>query len=321
MERLLLGILVLSDGVIFFTCLRLQPVYHFVNQSLSWTEAQTYCRQTHTDLATFLSSDEQNLFINTLSSAGHTSDVWIGLFSEIDWRWSDGLTGSGADYRHWKTSSSEPSFDQPDELCVSFHYDGGWITERCPYGRYFLCYKGSHANPEFVFGKEPLSWSDAQTYCRKNFIDLAIFKNDTDYQKIQVSTLGGYRHWIGLFRDPNLHWSDGSGVNFTSWDSAPTMIGSMPVICGVTSSGKSGRWKFLPCETRLPFVCFDRPGKKQVVKMRLHTDNSVDLNDPVLRGIILTKLQNRLQETGVSVVTLSWRNQPDGNVFKKEKKT
>uniref|UniRef100_A0A087Y0N5 C-type lectin domain-containing protein n=1 Tax=Poecilia formosa TaxID=48698 RepID=A0A087Y0N5_POEFO len=236
-----------------------RPVYHFVNQSLSWTEAQTYCRQTHTDLATFLSSDEQNLFINTLSSAGHTSDVWIGLFSEIDWRWSDGLTGSGADYRHWKTSSSEPSFDQPDELCVSFHYDGGWITERCPYGRYFLCYKatGSHANPEFVFGKEPLSWSDAQTYCRKNFIDLAIFKNDTDYQKIQVSTLGGYRHWIGLFRDPNLHWSDGSGVNFTSWDSAPTMIGSMPVICGVTSSGKSGRWKFLPCETRLPFVCFD----------------------------------------------------------------
>uniref|UniRef100_A0A3B3TKI6 C-type lectin domain-containing protein n=1 Tax=Poecilia latipinna TaxID=48699 RepID=A0A3B3TKI6_9TELE len=115
--------------------------------------------------------------------------------------------------------------------------------------------QGSHANPEFVFGKEPLSWSDAQTYCRKNFIDLAIFKNDTDYQKIQVSTLGGYRHWIGLFRDPNLHWSDGSGVNFTSWDSAPTMIGSMPVICGVTSSGKSGRWKFLPCETRLPFVC------------------------------------------------------------------
>uniref|UniRef100_A0A3B3Y8R2 C-type lectin domain-containing protein n=1 Tax=Poecilia mexicana TaxID=48701 RepID=A0A3B3Y8R2_9TELE len=84
-------------------------------------------------------------------------------------------------------------------------------------------------------------------------------RNDTDYQKIQVSTLGGYRHWIGLFRDPNLHWSDGSGVNFTSWDSAPTMIGSMPVICGVTSSGKSGRWKFLPCETRLPFVCVSFP--------------------------------------------------------------
>uniref|UniRef100_A0A3B3V3Q9 C-type lectin domain-containing protein n=2 Tax=Poecilia TaxID=8080 RepID=A0A3B3V3Q9_9TELE len=184
------------DGVIFSTCLLLQPVYHFVNKSLNWTEAQTYCRQTHTDLATFLSSDEKNLFanlfnysqkyrggemgstwfslkfwlqkcnfplfcphwhvfqicsgslsnlfINTLSSAGHTSDVWIGLFSEIDWRWSDGLTGSGADYRHWKTSSSEPSFDQPDELCVSFHYDGGWITERCPYGRYFLCYKGKY---------------------------------------------------------------------------------------------------------------------------------------------------------------------------------
>ncbi|XP_008433325.1 C-type mannose receptor 2-like [Poecilia reticulata] len=321
MERILLGVLLLSDGVIFSTSLHLQPVYHFVNQSLSWTEAQTYCRQTHTDLATVLSSDEQNMFISTLSSAGHSSDVWIGLFSEIDWRWSDGLTGSGADYRHWRTSSNEPSFDYPDELCVSFHYNGGWVTEPCSTQRYFLCYQGSQANPEFVFGNPPLSWSNAQTYCRKNFIDLATFKNDADYQKIQVSMFGQFLHWIGLFRDPNLQWSDGSGVNFTSWDSVSNMIGSMTVICGVTSSGKSGRWKFLPCETRLPFVCFDRPVKKQVMKIRLLTDNSVDLNDPVLRATILTKLQNRLQETGVSRVTLKWRNQPDGNVFKKEKKT
>uniref|UniRef100_A0A3P9NEB2 C-type lectin domain-containing protein n=1 Tax=Poecilia reticulata TaxID=8081 RepID=A0A3P9NEB2_POERE len=108
------------DLVMLSTCLHLQPVYHFVNQSLNWTEAQTYCRQTHTDLATVLSSEEKNRFMSTLSSAGHRSDVWIGLFNEIDWRWSDGFTGSGADYRHWRTSSNEPSFHYAVEFCVIF---------------------------------------------------------------------------------------------------------------------------------------------------------------------------------------------------------
>ncbi|XP_043954254.1 secretory phospholipase A2 receptor-like [Gambusia affinis] len=229
--------------------------------------------------------------------------------------------GSGADYRHWRTSSNEPNFQYSDELCVSFHYSGGWVTESCSYERYFICYQGSQSEPKYVFVPTPLTWSKAQTYCRQNFIDLATFKSDTDYQKIQLSKFNGFIHWIGLFRDPNLHWSDGSSVVFTSWDSVSIMIGSMTVMCGVTSSGKSGQWKFLPCESRLPFVCFDRPGRKQVVKMRLYTDNSVDLNDPVLRGTILTKLQNKLEETGVSGFTLKWRNQTDGNVFQKENKT
>lgn len=120
---------------------------------------------------------------------------------------------------------------------------------------------GSQSEPKYVFVPTPLTWSKAQTYCRQNFIDLATFKSDTDYQKIQLSNLNGFIHWIGLFRDPNLHWSDGSGVVFTSWDSVSITIGSMTVMCGVTSSGKSGQWKFLPCESRLPFVCFDRPGE------------------------------------------------------------
>ncbi|XP_054914479.1 lymphocyte antigen 75-like [Poeciliopsis prolifica] len=318
MDRILLGVLVLSDLLILSSCLRLQPVYHFVNQSLNWTEAQSYCRQTHTDLASVLSSEEKNRFMSTLSSAGHSADIWIGLFDEIDWRWSDGFTGSGADYRHWDTSRYEPTFHYSVEFCVMFTYYGEWYDVSCSQNRPFVCYKGSQLVPEFVFVNLPTSWSSAQTYCRNNFIDLATIKNDADNKRVQNQLPGSYYPWIGLYRDPNFNWSDGSSVEFTSWDSVMNPLGSKTVICGVTSSARSGNWKFLPCETKLPFVCYGPPVMKQTVKIRLRTDNSVDLNDPVLRENILTKLQNRLQETGVRGFILKWTKKPDGKVFQKE---
>ncbi|GLD68233.1 neurocan core protein-like protein [Lates japonicus] len=60
------------------------------------------------------------------------------------------------------------------------------------------------------------------------------------------------------------------------------------------------------------------PVKRQVVKLRMKVENSVDLNDPAVKAGILKKLQDRLEENGVSGVSLKWREQPDGKVFYKE---
>ncbi|XP_038124338.1 lithostathine-like [Cyprinodon tularosa] len=165
-----------------------------------------------------------------------------------------------------------------------------------------------------------MNWYSAQNYCRKNFVDLATIKNNRDNKQVQ-GLIPTYKYpWIGLYIEPNHHWSDGSSVLFTSWDTTGILIGSRAVICGSTSTGRSGRWKMLSCETRLPFVCYGPPVVKQVVRLRLHAKDSVDLNDPVLRGHILMTLQDKLQENGVSGVTLKWRVHSDGKVFKKEKK-
>ncbi|XP_038124362.1 putative C-type lectin domain family 20 member A [Cyprinodon tularosa] len=317
MEKILLGVLCLLDWVVLSTCLL--PQYHFVNQLLNWTEAQTYCRQKHTDLATILNSEHQNQLIDTLTSAGHSSEVWIGLFSEIHWKWSDGYNGSGADYRDWQTN--QPAFSQEDELCTAFHHRGEWYDASCSEDHQFVCYNGSPLDPEFVYVNTAMSWSNAQIYCKENFTDLATIKNDTENQQVHSLIPKDDHAWIGLYRDPYLLWSDGNSVLFTNWKYIINMIGSMTVICGATSTQISGRWQFLPCETRLPFVCYDIPEmKKQLVRLRLQADGSVDLNDPVLRERIMKKLQNKLQENGVSGVTLKWREQPDGKVFKKEKK-
>uniref|UniRef100_A0A7N6A4N0 C-type lectin domain-containing protein n=1 Tax=Anabas testudineus TaxID=64144 RepID=A0A7N6A4N0_ANATE len=99
-DRILLGVLYLSGqsniylSFFFFTgwpvftmCIFHQ--YHYVPDLKTWTEAQSYCTQTYTNLATVESTEEMNQLINTVSSAGYNSEVWIGLYSQINWTWSD----------------------------------------------------------------------------------------------------------------------------------------------------------------------------------------------------------------------------------------
>lgn len=127
---------------------------------------------------------------------------------------------------------------------------------------------GTQQGATFTYQKEQMNWSDAQTFCRENFADLATVKNDAENQ--MIAKLITNEAWIGLFREPNLFWSDGSDFLFSNWDSVQNQIGSMTVICGVTSSGKLGKWKFLSCEKQLPFVCYSVSGEHFNTITRIH---------------------------------------------------
>uniref|UniRef100_A0A3B3WLV5 C-type lectin domain-containing protein n=1 Tax=Poecilia mexicana TaxID=48701 RepID=A0A3B3WLV5_9TELE len=97
--------------------------YHFVNQSSTWSEALTYCRQKHTDLASIKSSTENDELKRTLDSAGHSSDVRIGLYNEVNWKWSDGFT---------------------NQFCVTIYQNGLWWDTDCSSKLPFVCYKGNY---------------------------------------------------------------------------------------------------------------------------------------------------------------------------------
>ena len=111
--------------------------YHFVNQNLTWHEAQAYCRERYTDLATIESMTEVNELIDTVSSSGYNSEVWIGLYTEIDWKWSDGFTGSGADYRNWSIS-----YIYINKHCVNIVITEQWFDGECNDEHDFVCYQG-----------------------------------------------------------------------------------------------------------------------------------------------------------------------------------
>ncbi|XP_037613985.1 secretory phospholipase A2 receptor isoform X1 [Sebastes umbrosus] len=261
-----------------------------------------------------------NQLMNTVSSSGHNSEVWIGLYSVIVWRWSDGYRGTGSEYRNWDPRYSEPNFYSGREFCVFTKNNGRWYDQICNTKYPFICYRGTQLDPEFVFVNERMSWSSAQRYCRENYIDLATVRNDTETQEIQSLVPSQDRAWIGLFRDPNFNWSDGSNYKFSYWDAVKNPLGSLTHVCGVAMQS-SGKWRAVDCERRLPFVCYSLPANRQVVRLRMKPeDSSLDLNDPAVKADILKKLQDRL-ETKVAGATLKWREQPDGKVFFKEGKS
>ncbi|KAK6466250.1 hypothetical protein HHUSO_G36581 [Huso huso] len=102
--------------------------YHFVKDEKSWFDAQSYCRENHTDLATIESQEETEKVLNI--SAG-LINAWIGLYYDKEnWQWSN---GDNVSYYNWKSSLS----------CISVDSNGEWVDSDCHSNRYsFICYNG-----------------------------------------------------------------------------------------------------------------------------------------------------------------------------------
>ncbi|CAI5648800.1 unnamed protein product [Oreochromis niloticus] len=64
----------------------LNMTFVFINNSMTWMEAQSYCRANYTDLASVRNMSE-NQKAKELVPAGQK--VWIGLFRD-SWKWTDG---------------------------------------------------------------------------------------------------------------------------------------------------------------------------------------------------------------------------------------
>ncbi|XP_035017597.1 macrophage mannose receptor 1-like [Hippoglossus stenolepis] len=253
MERIFIGVLCLSGCLTFSTCLLRQ--YHFVSDAMTWTEAQSYCRENYTDLATVENTEEMKNLKDTVSAAGHSSEVWIGLYSDIDWKWSDGFNESGAEYMRW--NDSDPNNFKANQLCVGMKNNGKWQDKQCHKNRRFVCYKGTLEDPNFVPVNTTKNWTEAQRHCREHFTDLATVRNNDDNKKIQRLKPNRWA-WIGLYRDPQIYWSDESNYSFSSWHQGHNPLRSMKVVCGVADLKKGGNWRLFSCEKKIPFVCYSR---------------------------------------------------------------
>uniref|UniRef100_A0A8B9JHP7 C-type lectin domain-containing protein n=1 Tax=Astyanax mexicanus TaxID=7994 RepID=A0A8B9JHP7_ASTMX len=110
--------------------------FHVVNYNKSWTEAQKYCRENFTDLATIENQEEMNAVKAAIN--GSSGLFWIGLKIYTSWIWSD---GSNSSYRNW-------SIGKPDNLvgdnCVQLLNESeySWNDAGCIWGSPFICYKG-----------------------------------------------------------------------------------------------------------------------------------------------------------------------------------
>ncbi|XP_051988888.1 L-selectin-like [Xyrauchen texanus] len=146
MERVVFITFLLTAVFSFSACVARQ--YHFVNQNLTWTEAQRFCRENYTDLATINNKNDIEELMKTVNDES-VQHVWIGLYrTEIKtWKWSLGdpvfYTGSDSHDQNWRNSQSNGDGD-----CVYMN-NGGWHKSQCSDKTSFICYNDS--SEEYIF--------------------------------------------------------------------------------------------------------------------------------------------------------------------------
>ncbi len=106
--------------------------YVFVNQKKRWSDAQTFCRQKHTDLVSVRNPDENQL-IKALVPQGTL--VFIGLFKEF-FRWSD---NSSSSFRRWSVGEPDGSGDCVEQTLSDTNT---WADQNCAETRPFICQDG-----------------------------------------------------------------------------------------------------------------------------------------------------------------------------------
>ncbi|XP_066513121.1 macrophage mannose receptor 1-like [Hoplias malabaricus] len=248
--------------------------YVFVNESKNWTEAQSYCRQNYTDLATVNNMEEMKN-LNTTLKDKTTSSVWIGLNRGNTGRWlwslADGdLYREGEEYRNW--DNGRPNNHEGKEYCVTMRKNSGeWNDDRCNNDNHFVCYDEKNSTHRYIFMNEKKTWHDAQSYCREHYTDLVTVRNQTENQEIWGLSHNNDDVWIGLFND-SWQWSDQSNSSFRYWRSGPDYYGkNEQQQCAVVTG--DGQWTNLTCDNKLPFIC--RENKLVLVNQTLTWTNAL----------------------------------------------
>uniref|UniRef100_A0A4W5MZ75 C-type lectin domain-containing protein n=1 Tax=Hucho hucho TaxID=62062 RepID=A0A4W5MZ75_9TELE len=114
-----------------------------VNMDKNWAEAQAYCRNKYTDLATIDNIQDMNRLLNLEHFGDYNNTVWIGLYDDVNsWRWSledsNYYSEGGAEFRNWQIG--QPDNVNSNEHCVVMTEGGEWQDEDCKEKPPFICY-------------------------------------------------------------------------------------------------------------------------------------------------------------------------------------
>ncbi|KAI2666645.1 C-type lectin domain family 10 member A [Labeo rohita] len=209
---------------------RNQIMYHFVSESKTWSEAQRYCRENYTDLATTDNMEEMNRLIKTVRATYYGS-AWIGLYDDLNsWRWSLNNAILEGGFKSWYVQ--QPINSGGQSLCVYMSYSEGlWRDSFCSIKRHFVCYDGrANANTRYVLVDQIKTWNEAQSYCREHYTDLVSIRNRFE----------NYR----------------SNSSFSNWKTEQPDNAGNSEYCTAVSFSDSGKWTDEKCSTILPFVCY-----------------------------------------------------------------
>ncbi|XP_017313324.2 macrophage mannose receptor 1 isoform X2 [Ictalurus punctatus] len=233
--------------------------YHFVNENKTWSEAQNYCREKYTDLASINDMGEMMKLNYTLKKET-VKKAWIGLKREGtgEWQWSladQTFYRDGDTYRNW--GSRQPDNQGGNEFCVHLYKSGSsWNDNTCNNTFSFVCYEEKNTNTSrYMLINEKKTWYDAQTYCREKHTDLVSVRNQTENEEIKnvIKNSSTENVWIGLFNN-SWKWSDQSNSSFRYWSSDKPSGGFK---CTAVNVSDQDHWTNVNCTEKLPFICHE----------------------------------------------------------------
>ncbi|XP_049423951.1 C-type mannose receptor 2-like isoform X1 [Epinephelus fuscoguttatus] len=251
-----LFLLLLMGQCSFFMC-HLHE-YHFVEEKKNWTEAQQYCREHHTDLATVSDMTDME---RLRDSAQNQDGAWIGLYSDPErnkrgmWHWQWSLPGLESRYRESRWHKGQPNnYRSTNEKCVLMD-NHTWKDVRCCSYHKCICYdERRQSNKRFHLIEDKMSWPQAQNYCREHHTDLVSGDQQLEDNEFKREYKSNKYVWIGLFRD-SWRWSDGSSFSFR-YRGPQFNDDSGSERCAVTMLNDGGRWRDENCDEKKPFFCY-----------------------------------------------------------------
>ncbi|XP_015260334.1 PREDICTED: macrophage mannose receptor 1-like [Cyprinodon variegatus] len=219
------------------------------------------------------------------------------------------------EFRKWATG--EPNNKWGKESCGVMTSTGVWQDVPCTETLEPICFNVTGTNVTFVRINTGMQWPAAQSYCREHHSDLASVRNELENHKIHQLVPAGAKVWIGLYRD-TWKWVDGTNSSFRFWSGNEPNNNYHNEDCAVANFGNGGKWEDWSCAHKKAFICYTAFHTKQVIKLKLAFSSSVDQNKSA--EDLLRKLKQKMQDSGVKGdIKLSWRKQPDGQIFIKEK--
>ncbi|XP_077993133.1 macrophage mannose receptor 1-like [Glandiceps talaboti] len=266
--------------------------YRFVSNGATWSTAEAQCKSYGGSLMAINDNIEQSFVSSKLGSFTGGSWYWIGLtdLSQAgQFTWSD---GDPVTYTNW--DAGQPDNSQGDCVGVSTGTNAGlWTATQCTDSMPYICEKtrlgftkppvtaAYPTNPSdegcaggwlgygskcflaisSVSSDNRLNWDDALLDCRGRGGDLASFHSDDElrYVKTNSKVLNFVdEFWIGLNdkdEENGFVWTDGSPVNFVSWDDdEPNDYNNEEDCVEMTFAAPKG-WNDRKCTRKKNWVC------------------------------------------------------------------
>ncbi|KAJ8336596.1 hypothetical protein SKAU_G00378160 [Synaphobranchus kaupii] len=221
--------------------------YILITEKKTWTEAQSYCRQNHTDLVSVRNQTENEKVKVEVTNQADYYYWWIGLYK--NWKGSD---ESKSSYRNWEKTSDHSSLVGDNRICAVVS-SGQWKKKKCNEEYRFICYEDN-----LILVKQSNTWAEALTYCRQHHHHLVTVSTETlqHWVKRRAENASTSHVWLGLRFCCTLRfwfWVSLERLCYENW--GVLYLGSECGHAGAVESRNGQKWFSLPETERLNFIC------------------------------------------------------------------